>query len=986
MTAWPVPGEPVPFAQAAGQTFEPMPEGTPWGSAWSTLWLRVDGQIPESWRGAAGRVELCVDPGFVGGGVGFQVEALVYDLSGRVLKGIEPKNDRVRIAAQAGDNFTVFVEAAANPDLLDGESFTPTGLGRRESAGTQPLYRRGRIEVVRTDESAWELMRDVDTLWGLERVLPETSTRRARILRALHAAVDAFDPADVEGGIADARRVLAPVLAEPAEASAHRVYAVGHAHIDSAWLWPTRETVRKCARTFSNVLALMDEDPDLIFAASSAQQYLWVKERYPRLYERIRERVAEGRFIPVGGMWVEPDTNLPGGEALARQFIEGTRFFLEEFGVETSVVWLPDSFGYTASLPQIALAAGATSFLTQKLSWNETNAFPHHTFLWEGIDGSRIFAHLPPVDTYNSQLSQEELAYLAANFSQKSEASVSLAPFGFGDGGGGPTREMMAAARRAASLEGSSAVRIATPDAFFDAAKRELATPPVWAGELYLESHRGVYASQARTKRANRRSEHLLHEAELWAATATVRTGADYPAEHLRDAWRIVLLNQFHDILPGSSIGWVYDQAEEEYRQVAACAEEIISAALSALAAPGLELGAADSVPAMANAGSFSISGVEPFSVGIVHLEADAVTCGQDNGDWLLQNECISARFDSNGLLVSLIDLRNGFDLVPQEEAGNLPQVFQDTPRRFDAWDLDAEYRHTTRDLTEAVSVVRLSTEPGEAGLEIERMFGESRMRQVIRLHTGRSALQIDTEVDWHERQRMLKLSFPVNVHTATARSEIQFGHIERPTHENTSWEEARFETVAHRWVHVSDASDGLGVVNDAVYGHDVTRHARAEGGTYSRIRQTLLKAPLYPDPEADQGIHRFRTVLVPGDLKATIREGYRTNLPLRAVVSGPVAPLVRISDGSAVVETIKLAEDSSGDVILRVYESQGGREEVRLTPDFTCVDAVATDLLERPIFSSDEVAARVWNAGEVRLSLRPFELVTLRFRRAVRV
>ncbi|MFC4555785.1 alpha-mannosidase [Georgenia faecalis] len=978
VTAWPAPFEPVPFDRAVERTFGPMPEGTAWGSAWSTLWMRVDGRVPDAWAGAGGRVELRVDPGFAGDGVGFQVEALVYDDSGRVLKGIEPRNDRVRVPAAPGESFTVFVEAAANPDVLDGESFTPTELGRRQHAG-DPLYRRGRIELVRTDEDAWELARDIETLWGLTRVLPEASSRRARVVAALHAAMDAVDPGDVRAGVAEARRILAPVLAVPAEGSAHRVYAVGHAHIDSAWLWPTRETVRKCARTFSNVLALMDEDPDLVFACSSAQQYLWVKEHYPDLYQRIRERVAEGRFLPVGGMWVESDTNLPGGEALARQFIEGTRFFLEEFGVESSVVWLPDSFGFTAALPQIALAAGAESFLTQKLSWNETNAFPHHSFLWEGIDGSRIFAHLPPVDTYNSQLSQDELAYLVGNFSQKGEATASLVPFGFGDGGGGPTREMMAAARRAASLEGSPTVRHANPAVFFANAQAELVSPPVWAGELYLESHRGVYASQARTKRANRRSEHLLHEAELWAATATVRTGAPYPAERLREAWHLVLLNQFHDILPGSSIGWVYDQAEEEYRQVAAWTQEIISSSLDALAAAGT----GPAVPAMANAGPFPIAGVAPFSVGEAHAEADDVTCERADDGWVLQNGSLRACFDGQGLITSLVDRRGGEEYVPPGQRGNLPQLFVDAPRRFDAWDLDAEYRHTARDLAEATSVAPLPAAPGEVGLEIERVFGDSRLRQVVRLHAGRSALQIDTEVDWHERQRMLKLAFPVDVHTASARSEIQFGHIDRPTHENTSWDQARFETVAHRWVHVADAAVGLGVVNDAVYGHDVTRHARPGGGTYSRVRQTLLKAPLFPDPEADQGVHRFTTVLVPGDLAETIREGYRTNLPLRPVTSAPVAPLIRASEGSAVVETVKLADDGSGDVVVRLYESHGARATVRVAADFPCAGAVATDLLERPLGDADPTRPRAWDAGDVRLSLRPFELVTLRFRRA---
>ncbi|RIJ10133.1 alpha-mannosidase, partial [Clavibacter michiganensis subsp. insidiosus] len=318
------------------------------------------------------------------------------------------------------------------------------------------------------------------------------------------------------------RQLEAP-LAAPAHASAHRVTAVGHAHIDSAWLWPVRETRRKVARTFSNVLALMDEDPDFVFAASSAQQYAWLKEDHPELFERLRQRVAEGRFVPVGGMWVESDTNMPGGEALVRQLVQGKSFFLEEFGIDSREVWLPDSFGYTGALPQIVRGAGAEYFFTQKQSWNETNTMPHHTFLWEGIDGSRVFTHFPPVDSYNSDLSGEDLARAERQHAEKAVSNASIVPFGWGDGGGGPTREMVAAAHRTRDLEGSPRVELGTPLSFFDAARAEIRDPHVWSGEMYLEFHRGTYTSQARTKQGNRRSEHLLREAELWLATAAVR-------------------------------------------------------------------------------------------------------------------------------------------------------------------------------------------------------------------------------------------------------------------------------------------------------------------------------------------------------------------------------------------------------------------------------------------------------------------------------
>ena len=344
------------------------------------------------------------------------------------------------------------------------------------------------------------------------------------------------------------------MLAQPAHASAHRAIAVGHAHIDSAWLWPTRETVRKFARTISNVLELIDRDDDFVFVASSAQQYAWIEEKYPKLFERVRAAVAAGRIQPIGGMWVESDATMIGGESMIRQFLLGTRFFREAFGVESDIVWLPDSFGFSAALPQIFRGVGARGFVTQKMSWSDTNRMPHHTFAWEGIDGSRILTHFPPVDSYMSNLGAADLEKAERQYAEKGTGSSSIVPFGWGDGGGGPTREMIALGRRKRDLEGSPRVEFGAPGAFFDEARDEFPAPAIWSGELYLELHRGVFTSQAQTKQGNRRSERLLHEAELWAAaTAAVRVGRGVPggASWSRRWRKQVLLQQFHDILPG---------------------------------------------------------------------------------------------------------------------------------------------------------------------------------------------------------------------------------------------------------------------------------------------------------------------------------------------------------------------------------------------------------------------------------------------------
>ncbi|WP_426186142.1 alpha-mannosidase [Microbacterium sp. TWP3-1-2b2] len=964
--AWDVPGEPVPFSEAVRQRFEPFAVGRSWGRPWGTTWFRVTGTVPADWSVGTDGIELVIDPGFIHDWAGFQVEALVYDREGRILKGIEPRNDYVRLGLAPGESFEVFVEAAANPDVIGEMTFAPTALGRRETAPREHLYTLRRVALVHRDPEVWELMQDIWTLEGLAEQLPDPSPRRAAVWGALDAVVDAVDPADVHGTASDGRAALAAVLSSPAAASAHRIFAVGHAHIDSAWLWPVRETVRKCARTFSNVLDLMDQHPDFIFACSSAQQYAWVKEFYPELYERIKVRVAEGRFVPVGGMWVESDTNLPGAEALARQFVEGKRFFLEEFGIDTTEVWLPDSFGYTAALPQIAAAAGAGYFLTQKLSWNEVNAFPHHSFEWEGIDGTRIFTHFPPVDTYNSMLSGAELAHTERNLAGKGRANTSLVPFGYGDGGGGPTREMMAAVERTRSLEGSPTVRVTTPAVFFEEASAELQSRPVWVGELYLESHRGTYSAQARTKRGNRRSESLLHEAELWATTASVRLGAPYPTEVLRKAWRTVLLQQFHDILPGSSIGWVYDQAEVEYAQIKEALEGVIGEALSALAEGAQE-------PLFANSAPVTIDGVPPFAIGTRDVGGD-VHVSEADGSITLSNGLVSVVVDADGLLVSLVDAASRREAIAPGARGGLLQVFRDTPRKFDAWDVDIEYRRSVVDLVTADS---LEIEHGDesATVRVTRSFGASTVEQCITVTAGIAAVDLETNVDWHEQQKMLKLGVPVDVHTTTARSEIQFGHIERPIHTNTSWDVARFETAAQRWVHVGDAEFGFGVANDAIYGHDVTRHERTGGGTFALVRQTLVRAPLFPDPVADQGHHSFRTSFVPGGVSAAIEAGYRLNLPLREAAAA-VAPLVVAGDG-ALIETVKSAEDGSGDVIVRLYEPLGVRARVDLTVGFAVRAIEQTDLIERPAEGHAIVRTE---EGTVELQLSPFEIVTLRF------
>jgi alpha-mannosidase len=993
--SWEAPGEPVHFDEARSAEYTPARIGDRWGKPWGTVWFRVRGEIPPAWANIDGCTpELVVDLGYTGAQSGFEAEGLVFTATGSVVKAVEPFNQSVPLdripGRDAGDRrIDLFIEAAANPNITGDWSFTPTALGGRPADGSNsadPLYRLRRLELGLLDTQVWELEQDFAVLVSLIKQLPESGQRRAEIVRALDTAVDAVDPDDVAGTATAGRDALRGVLERPASASAHRLHAVGHAHIDSAWLWPARETARKVARTFANVCDLIEREEGFVFAASSAQQYAWLKRDHPELFERVREHVRTGRFVPVGGMWVESDTNMPGGEALVRQLLEGKRFFLDEFGIDTEEVWLPDSFGYSAALPQIIAGAGGRWFLTQKISWNETNTMPHHTFWWEGIDGTRVFTHFPPVDLYNSDLSGEDLARAERQYAEKGNGTMSLVPFGYGDGGGGPNREMIAAARRTRSLEGSPTVELSTPRRFFEEAEAEYPDAPTWSGELYLEFHRGTYTSQARTKRGNRRSEHLLREIELWATTAHVRAGTPYPADELREMWRTVLLQQFHDILPGTSIAWVHREAEENYARIAERIEAMIVEAVRAVAGEG-------DAELLVNSSPFAAHGAPPLGAALagpvpVAPPASVPEFVADDGSYVLDNGLVRVRVGRTGLLESVLDLTSGREVVPSGTNAGLLQLHRDTPTKWDAWDIDDHYRRNVEDLVEADSI-RPEVITDSVGREVPalvavRSFGDSTVTQTISLPVGRAAVDFDLDIDWHERRKLLKFAFPLDLLSDRATSEIQFGHVHRPTHMNTSWDAARFETVAHRWVHVGEPGFGVAIANDSTYGHDITRDRTPDGSPATTVRLSLLRAPLFPDPDADQGRHRLAVSLVVGaGVADAVEAGYALNIPVRRLTGrSAVAPLVTVGDTSVVVEAVKAADDRSGDVIVRLYESLGRRVSATVRADFVVTAVTRTDLMERPIDQVRIDTAIETGAASVVLELRPFEIVTLRFAR----
>ena len=753
VAVWVAPGRPdraqsrdrgtVAVAEGLAAEVVPVAVGDAWGAPWGTSWFRVTGRVPKEWAGRT--VEAVLDLGFDENMPGFQCEGLVYRPDGTPVKGLNPRNQWVRIGAPAegGEEVCLHIEAASNPVLLDYHPFVPTRLGDIETAHQDPLYKLARMDLAVFDETVWALVIDLEVLGELMHELPVDSGRRWDILRAVDRALDALDLQDVNGTAAAARDRLTEVLSSPAEPSAHRVSAVGHAHIDSAWLWPLRETVRKVARTTSNMTALLEDEPEFVFAMSQAQQWAWIKEHRPEVWAKVVKAVADGRFVPAGGMWVEADTNMPGSEAMARQFVHGKRFFIDEFGVENEEAWLPDTFGFAAGLPQIIKAAGSKWLLTQKISWSQTNKFPHHTFLWEGIDGTRIFTHFPPVDTYNCAMKGSEIAHAARNFKDKGVARHSLAPTGWGDGGGGTTREMIAKAARLRNLEGSARVVWETPTDFFTKARGRVRQPAGMGGRAVPGAAPGHATSQAKTKQGNRRSEHLLREAELWSATAALREPEfalplrgvgpyleDGPAAPVpRHPAR--LLHRLGAPRGRADLRGARRRTDRPHRAGPA------RTGRRGHPGPGLQRHPAPAARRGGGRRGGPARGEEP------------ALSQRPGGGFVLANERLRVEIDGRGLVVSAYDLAAGRETIAPDRPANLLQIHPDFPNMWDAWDVDAFYRNTVTDLVEADEVVA-----GEgASVRVTRSFGSSKVTQTLTLEPDSARLDILTEVTGTRRR-----------------------------------------------------------------------------------------------------------------------------------------------------------------------------------------------------------------------------------------
>ena len=965
--------EPVRFAQAMKADFTPFELGQTWGGAWQTTWFKLHGQVPSDLELSQGqRLELRIDLGFEEHSVGFHAEALVRDLSGKTVKALNPRSRWLPVAQKAGSDIDYVVEAAANPLLLGIPPFQPTHDGDKLTASHQELYHFRQTDLVVVNEDVYGLALDIQVLHEMIEAAPHFGDHEWDVLLGLNRALDCLDLDDVVATAGAAREVLKPFMEAAAYPGAHRISAVGHAHIDSAWLWPLRETRRKVNRTLANVVCLIEDGSSLIFALPAAQHVAWLKEDDPELFERVRELVAKGRIVPVGGMWVEPDAVLPGGEAMCRQLVEGLDFFENELGASCQEIWLPDSFGYSAALPQIAREAGIERFLTQKISWNQVNTFPHHTLLWEGIDGSRIFTHFPPMDTYGAEVTGQNLTHAVENFKDKGHASVSLMPFGYGDGGGGPTREMLERIDRFRSLRGAPEVVMETPKQFFDRALEDADQIPVWVGELYLELHRGTFTSQIDAKQGNRRGESILRETELWCSYAAIQGLMDYPYEELRSYWRTLLLCQFHDILPGTSIAWVYREVRELHKQIREGCEALIQKALTLLTASSKD---GQTGELLANASSFPLHGTAPLSVAAPVEEKDSqgVHLLQVDDGYEITNAFFKARVSASGELTSLREIESDREWIPAGQKAGEFHIHQDFPNMWDAWDLDPFYRNSLRVVTDR-SVSNVVVEHDRVEIHSTARIDSSSMELVWIFTSGSKAIDLHVEADWHEHEKLLKLSIPVELHTDHAQYETQMGYITRPTHENTSWDAYRFEVSAHRWVRLENASRSWAIANDATYGWDVTRHQNDRRGTWSQVRATLVKSARFPDPDQDQGQHQWNFRIVPdASVLEAVAAGQQINLGEREVSGAPVDAPFSVS--GAVVESVALAPDRSGDLVIRLYEAEGGPSRVTFRAP-KAGSVTACDLRYRPSESEPELHG---GQGEWSFDLSAFQITTLR-------
>ena len=967
----------------------PFAIGSAWGGYDRVAWFRARVEIPPEWRDERLVLRFLVGPRDGGGST---AETLLY-VNGVALQAIDIWHD----------------EAWLPPELTAGGTLS---IALRSWSGVLEVPERRRFRLARLeriDAPTEQFFFLADTLLKAVQELAADDLRRVTLLAALDESfkrIDFAKPAS-DAFYASVAGSLEWLRAEVARLSERdelkpTVVAIGHAHIDMAWLWRSAHSREKAARTFATVLHLMRQYPEYRFMHSSPQLYKFLKQDQPEIYARVKERIQAGDWEITGGAWIEPDSNLPNGESLVRQILFGKRFVRDEFGIEMRVLWLPDVFGYNAALPQILRKSGLDYFLTSKLSWNQFNRMPHDTFRWRGLDGSEVLAHFVTTpeegsrtesQTYNGQLTPWDVAGIWKNYRDKDVNAELLLLFGWGDGGGGPTREMIESGRVLHNLPGLPKVTFGRAEPFFErlaarVADKDLA---VWDGELYLEYHRGTYTSQAASKRANRKAEGLYHDAEWLSALASTLTGATYPQAELNAGWELILHNQFHDILPGSSIRQVYEdsladdaRAREIGLKALDDAQQVLLAAMpggalvvfnslgwprgglvsvpwsESLEGRALQDGNGFALPAQVidESGERRVLFMTPLipslgyrALSLTDVSALTAVSGAPNPLTItpqrIESPWHTLEFNEHGQITRLWDKAHQRDVLAAP--GNILQAFQDKPLKFDAWDIDIFYQEKMEVVSDLIEAVVEEAGPVRGVLRMTWRFRDSTLTQRVTVYAHTPRIDFVTEVDWQERQVLLKVAFPVNVRATRATYDIQFGSVERPTHWNTSWDWARFEVPAQKWADVSEGDYGVALLNDCKYGYDVRDNV---------LRLTLIKSAIRPDALADKGSHRFTYSLLPhagdwrlGDVAA---EAYDLNLPLRAVQqpANPMGSLppsfsfVSCDAPNVVIETIKKSEDDDA-WIVRIYENRQARGPVRLNFGRPVRRAVECNLVE---------------------------------------
>ncbi|HEX5324749.1 MAG TPA: glycoside hydrolase family 38 C-terminal domain-containing protein [Capsulimonadaceae bacterium] len=739
-----------------------------------------------------------------------------------------------------------------------------------------------------------------------------------------------------------------------------------------------------------------------------------MKEDYPEVYAGIKEAVARGQWEPIGGMWIESDCNVVSGESLVRQFLYGLRFYQREFGKHTNVVWLPDVFGYSAAFPQIIRKAGMKYFMTIKIFWNQVNTPPYQTFKWVGVDGTDVLVHFSPLGDYNAHMTPEQFKRNWDKYTQKNIADSCLYIYGWGDGGGGPTYQMLENAERAKDFPGTPKVQLSTAEAFFEDLDKQVSNNPllpIWNGELYLEYHRGTYTSQGRNKRANRQSEILAQTAEQIGSLALLLADRPYAGAEITQAWETILLNQFHDIIPGSSIHEVYEDSTEDYARVRAALEDAAADALSAVAAR-VPVNAGEAVvynplswvrndvalaPASLGLKGQDVKDLEGNARTLIELSGKAPALGyagtagtsdlSSSGDLSvsedhLENQYFRIDFDKNKEISSLIDKRAGREVIDRKSycKGNALLTFEDKPMEFDAWDIDIYYQEKMYPLQGVADIQVVETGPIRASMEITRKIEGGRnstIKQRISLYRNLPRIDFETEVDWHEKQTLLKVAFPATVNSLKATYDIQFSHIERPTYWNTSWDWARFEVCGHKWADLSEGDYGVSILSDCKYGWDIRDNV---------MRLTLLKSAIHPDPQADEGRNVFTYSLYPhaGDWRSagTLQRAYELNVPVRLAAGSQAGAsdlpasfsLASLDSPNLILETVKKAEDDDG-LIVRLYEAYNQRGEATITFGRSVRSAKAVNLMENAPDGDDPKI----DGSVIRFSYRPFEIKTFK-------